>query len=164
MRPFTPEDAEAVFAIFSEPDVGRWVGGPHATLDQSRALIEQNREHQRRHGYALWAVEERATGKLVGEVGLQLLELKGPETEIGWAIAKPSWGRGYATEAASAWLDRAFGELALDEVVATTLPGNAASRAVAARIGMRPAGRRYAHGADHDLWRISRSAPSPHPS
>jgi RimJ/RimL family protein N-acetyltransferase len=155
MRPFEPDDADAVFAIFSDPGVGDWVGGPHATVDDSRSLIERNREHQRLHGYALWAVEERESGALVGEVGLQLLELRGPETEIGWSIARRAWRRGYATEAAAAWLDVAFGPLALDAVVATTLPANEASRAVAARLGMRPAGRRHVHGADHDVWRIS---------
>lgn len=157
LRPFAPADADAVFAIFCDPEVGGWVGGAHATLDVSRALIERNREHQRRHGYALWAVEERESGALVGEVGLQLLELTGPETEIGWSIARRAWRRGYATEAAAAWLDVAFGPLGLDEVVATTLPANVASRAVAARLGMQPAGRRHVHGAEHDVWRISRS-------
>jgi RimJ/RimL family protein N-acetyltransferase len=156
LRPFVPGDAEAVFAVFSDPEVGRWIGGAHDRVERSRDLIDLNRRHEERHGYGMWAVEERASGALVGEAGLQLLEREGPETEIGWVIGRPWWRRGYATEAASAWLDVAFGRLGLDAVLATVLPGNAASAAVAARLGMTPAGRRHVHGAEHDLWRISR--------
>lgn len=156
MRPFEAADADALFAVFSDPAVGRFVGGPHAERADSAALIARNRAHQDRVGYSLWAVEERASGVLVGEVGLQLLELAGPETEIGWTLGSRWWGRGYATEAARAWLDVAFTTLGLDEVIATVLPENAASHAVARRLGMQPAGRRHVHDTEHDVYRASR--------
>jgi len=67
--------------------------------------------------------------------------LRGPlhalHTEIGWRLARSSWGRGYATEAARACLDFAFRNLGLSEVVAFTVPANARSRAVMERLGMR---------------------------
>lgn len=150
LRPFVPEDAEAVFAIFSEPEIGRWVGGPHATVDQSRELIAANRDLEERHGYGMWAVER--DGALIGEAGLQPLERRGPEVEIGWVIARPAWGHGYATEAAARWLEVAFGELGLDEAIATVLPGNAASHRVAERIGMERSARRFVHDAEHDVY------------
>ncbi len=157
MRPFRDEDVEAGFAVWSQPEVGRFTGGPHRTREQSRELIARSRAHQERHGFAMWAVEERDGGALIGVVGLQLLEHKGPEVEIGWALAASAWGRGYATEAARAWLDVAFGELELDEVIATILPVNAASARVAERIGMtRLPERRFVHDAEHDIWSISR--------
>jgi [ribosomal protein S5]-alanine N-acetyltransferase len=133
LRPFEPRDADAVFAVLSDPEVGRWVGGAHASVEDSRALIERARARE----LAMWAVEERETGALVGEVGLQPLERVGPEVEIGWTIGRPWWGRGYATEAAARWLDVAFATLALDEVLATVLPENAASHRVAEKLGMR---------------------------
>src|SRR5207244_11159540 len=58
-------------------------------------------------------------------------------TGIGWRLARSSWGRGYATEAARACLDFAFRSLGLSEVVAFTVPANARSRAVMERLGMR---------------------------
>ena len=61
----------------------------------------------------------------------------GPAVEIGWRLARAYWGRGYATEAAEAALAHAFGPLGLREVVAFTVPGNAASRRVMEKIGMR---------------------------
>lgn len=155
MRPFVPEDAEAGFAIFRQDEVGRFTGGTHTSIDDTRALIAKAAEHQAAHGFALWAVEERETGALVGEVGLQLLEHRGPEVEIGWSFAPSSWGRGYASEAARAWLDVAFGELGLDEVLATIIPENTASRRLAERLGMVVVGERYVHRAQHVIYALS---------
>ena len=154
MRPFTHDDAEAGFAaLWSDPEIGRWIGGAHGDLAQTRELIDAHLRNQERHGFSQWAVEEREGGALVGEVGLQPLEHLGPEIEIGWVIARRAWGRGYATEAARAWLDVAFGPLGLDAVLATVLPQNAASHRVAQRLGMRLAPtRRHVHGAEHDIY------------
>jgi [ribosomal protein S5]-alanine N-acetyltransferase len=155
MRPFRLGDVEAGFALWSDPQVGRFTGGAHRSREQSRALVVAHLDHQRRAGFSLWAVEERDGGALVGEAGLQLLEMRGPEIEIGWSVAPSRWGRGYATEAARAWLDVGLGELGLDRIVATILPENAPSHAVAARLGMRYAERRHVHGAEHMVYAIS---------
>src|SRR3712207_7705321 len=45
------------FAVFREPEVGRWVGGPHKTIEDSRALIATNLAHEREQGFGMWAVE-----------------------------------------------------------------------------------------------------------
>lgn len=153
MRPFVPADAEAAFAaMFRLDEIGRFTGGTHTSVDDTRALIAKAGEHQAAHGFALWAVEERETGALVGEVGLQLLEFRGPEVEIGWSFAPSSWGKGYATEAARAWIDVAFGELGLPELLATILPDNDRSRRLAERLGFVERGTRYVHRADHVIY------------
>ena len=157
MRPFTLDDVEQGFALWSDPDVARFIGGAHATDEKSRELIERHVEHQQAHGFSYWAVEERATQRLVGEVGLQHLEHTGEDVEIGWTLARGAWGRGYATEAARAWLDAAFGPLGLDEVIAVVRPENAASHRVAERLGMQLTGRRAAYGAELDLYAIRRA-------
>ena len=64
----------------------------------------------------------------------------GPELEIGWAVDRPHWGRGYATEAARAALDYAMNELGGERVIAMVAPDNAPSNAVAVKIGMRREG------------------------
>ena len=132
MRPWETDDADALLAVFEPPEVRRWIG--IADLERTRETIAAHRAHQAEHGFSQWAVEERATGELVGEHGLQLLERSGPETEIGWVLAPPC-GRGYATEAGRAWLDVAFTTLGLDEVIATIRPENEASARVAERLG-----------------------------
>ena len=153
MRPFTEEDVDALHHVFGHPDVTAWIDVP--TREGAAETIGKHIAHQAAHGYGQWAAEDRATGRLVGEVGLQLLE-GGPDVEIGWVIARDRWGEGLATEAAAPWLDVAWGELGLDEVVAVIRPENHASRRVAGKLGMREAGTRHAYGRDMALYAISR--------
>jgi RimJ/RimL family protein N-acetyltransferase len=138
-------------AVFGDPEVMRFSGGgartPEGTLERVRGLIE----HQERHGFSKWGVRERASGALVGDCGIQLLE-GGPDVELGFHLRRSMWGRGYATEAAGACLDAAFTGLGLDEVIAIVAPGNAASVRVLEKIGMQPAGEREALGRTWDLF------------
>ena len=154
MRPFTEDDLDALHAMFSHPDVGVWVGV--ATREDAAETIAGHTAHQAAHGFAQWAAEDRATGELVGEIGLQLLEHRGPDVEIGWAVAHDRWGEGLATEAAAPWLDVAWDVLGLDEVVAVIRPENTASCRVAEKLGMREAGTRHAYGRELALYRVSR--------
>ena len=78
-------------------------------------------------------------GDLIGFVGLAVPSFEAPFTpcvEIGWRLAFEHWGRGYATEAASAVVAHAFGPLGLSEIVAFTNPANLRSRRVMDRLGM----------------------------
>jgi RimJ/RimL family protein N-acetyltransferase len=121
----------------------------------TRDRIAQKRAHQAFHGFAIWAVVERATGEPVGDTGLQLLE-NGPDVEIGWRMAHDRRGRGYATEAARAALDAGFGTLGLDRIVAVTHPDNAPSRRVMEKLGMTyvESGRHY--GGETVLYELRR--------
>ena len=152
MRPFEESDAHAVFEVFSVTEVGQFVGGAHADLEDSERMIAYNREHQERHGFSTWAVEEREGGALIGEVGLQLLERVGPEVEIAWSIGRPWWGRGYAAEAAQAWLEAGFEVLRLPEIIAVVRPENVRSHRLAQRLGMERAGTRHAYERELDLY------------
>ena len=90
-------------------------------------------------GYGHWAVEVRDAGEFIGFVGLAQPSFEAaftPCTEIGWRLARSAWGRGYATEAARATLNVAFGPVGLDEVLSWTFEGNLPSRAVMERLGM----------------------------
>ena len=159
LRPFTFDDLDEVHTMWADPEVGRWVGGTHELLRDSIDELEGHMRHQVRHGYAFWAVEESASGRVVGEVGLQLLEGRGPEVEIGWCLARETWGSGYATEAARAWLAAGFALLGLPRILAVVLPENGASRRVCEKLGMAEKGMREADGAPHVQYVIERSAP-----
>ena len=102
-------------------------------------------------GFCFAAVERKRDGAFVGMVGLARCDLDAPFcpcVEIGWRLPREHWGRGYATEAAAAWLDHGFGVLGLDEVVAFTDTGHARSLAVMRRLGMRhDPGRDFEHPA-----------------
>lgn len=155
LRPFRPADLEPLHEMWSDPEIGPWVGGVHASRQESEDELDAHVRHQQRHGFGFWAVEERASGDVVGEVGLMLFEGRGPEVEIGWCIARDSWRRGYAREAATAWLEAAFGELGLDRVIAVVLPENERSTGLCEALGMTRAGRRRAYGREHLLFEIS---------
>jgi RimJ/RimL family protein N-acetyltransferase len=91
------------------------------------------------NGWGFWAVETIAERAFIGLVGLHRPAYKlpfGPCVEIGWRVASPYWGKGYATEAAEASLEFAFDQLDLLEVFAFTSVGNMKSRAVMERLRM----------------------------
>ena len=94
--------------------------------------------HQAEHGFCFWAVEERATGAFVGAIGLLRIAYEAhftPAVELGWRLARPFWGQGYAPEAARASMEFGFETLRLDEIVANACVGNAKSRRVMEKLG-----------------------------
>ncbi|NYH88587.1 GNAT family N-acetyltransferase [Actinopolymorpha rutila] len=112
--------------------------GDLLTPEQSAASVETFQAEFDERGYGWWAVEELATGTFVGFAGLDLVDEDMPfdGIEIGWRLARPAWGHGYATEAAFATLAFGFRTLALPEILAVTTAGNHRSQAVMRRIGM----------------------------
>lgn len=105
---------------------------------ESDDLVDRIEAGFERDGFGLWALEPRGGG-FIGFTGLARPEFEAhftPAVEVGWRLARPAWGRGYATEAGRAALEFAFGPAALEEVVSFTSAGNARSRAVMERLGM----------------------------
>jgi RimJ/RimL family protein N-acetyltransferase len=109
------------------------------TREESDASAARIGEHFSVHGFGLWAVEIPGVVSFAGCVGLAVPRFEAPFTpcvEIGWRLARPHWGHGYATEAARAVLAFAFAALGLQEVVSFTVPGNTRSRRVMEKLGM----------------------------
>jgi [ribosomal protein S5]-alanine N-acetyltransferase len=144
LRPLRPEDADALYEIYSHPLVEAWIG-PH-TRERAAEEIAYQVEGQAERGYSVWAVEDRRDGRFVGDCGLQPLEHKGPEVELGYDLHPDVWGQGLATEAAGAVVEAGLGPLGLERLVAVVKPANSASRRVLAKAGLREAGRRGAYG------------------
>jgi ribosomal-protein-alanine N-acetyltransferase len=156
LRPFEPGDLDAIHRVYSDPQVMRWVGsGPIGERAASERMLASYAFHQRAHGFSFWAVIEKASGALIGDAGLH--RTAAGEVELGYTLARAAWGQGYATEAARAWLEAAFGELGIDEVISLVEPPNAASIHVLEKLGMRRDGTRIAFGREHLLYRVTRS-------
>jgi len=142
--------------------VARWLwpgerGGPR-TLAQVRAMMVRDADHWRRHRFGPWVLRDRATGEAVGRAGLQRTVILGrDQVELVWLIAASRWGEGLATEVARAAIEAAGDELALAELVATTLPDNAASRAVMERCGLRYEADVEHAGLPHVLYRRTKA-------
>lgn len=138
LRRWSEEDRVPLAAINSDHDVMRYRFAP-LNRQQSDDLIDEIETCFDEHGFGLWAVERRQDGLLLGFTGLAISAFDAPfcpAIDIGWTLAKDVWGRGYATEAATASLDFAFSELQLSEVVAHTTTLNGPSQAVMRRLGM----------------------------
>jgi RimJ/RimL family protein N-acetyltransferase len=138
IRPFASADIEAVHAVFSDPEVMRYVPGGACDREGSLARLGSLIGHQQDHGFSKWAVVDKAGGCLIGDCGLQYLD-DGPDIELGFHLGRGYWGQGYATEAAGACLAWARGERA-ERVVAIADPANQASARVLRKIGMAPLG------------------------
>jgi [ribosomal protein S5]-alanine N-acetyltransferase len=176
LRPWSPDEAEAAFRIYGDPEVARWLSGvPEASVETQRAMIAKVNDAYDRlpGGYGWWALEPREGGPPVGTGLLKPLPHSdetdlwrafrdgGPpppvhEIEVGWHLAREAWGRGFATEAARRLLDHGFGELGLAEVHAVLYAENERSARVAGRLGMTrlgPTDRFYGVTVEHYVLR-----------
>jgi RimJ/RimL family protein N-acetyltransferase len=139
LRDWSDADLAPFAALNADPEVARHLPGT-LTREASDAMAARIRAHLGRHGYGLFAVERRSEPGFLGFVGLSQVPFEAaftPAVEIGWRLAREHWGQGYATEAAAAVVELAFGELDLDDLVSFTVPGNLASRRVMEKLGMR---------------------------
>lgn len=138
LRPMRADDAGDLLGIFGDPTVMASFGVAPFDRAQMDAWVRRNLDHQERHGYGLFAVILNESGLLVGDCGLEHTEVEGrPETELGYDFRGEHWGRGLATEAATAVSDFAFATLDLRRLVSLIRQGNHASRRVAEKVGMR---------------------------
>lgn len=138
LRPWRPEDREPFAALNADPEVAEFLPRP-ITREQSDELVDRTEAQFVEHGYGLWAVEVPGEIPFAGFVGLSLPTFEAsfmPCVEVGWRLARESWGRGFATEAARAALRFGFTEVGLDEILSFTVPANLRSRRVMERLGM----------------------------
>jgi RimJ/RimL family protein N-acetyltransferase len=128
----------ALADVNRDPRVMRYMGGPLSEAETA-AASERYEDHWDAHGFGLWAAMEKASGHMLGFIGLchplWHPELSG-EVEVGWRLRRAVWGRGLATEGGRAALRAGFDELGLEEVISVVDPDNAASVAVTRKLGM----------------------------
>ncbi len=166
MRRWRDADRAPFAALNADPVVMEHFPAP-LTREESDALVDRIKDGFETFGFGLWALEVGATGEFVGFTGLSVPRFDAfftPAVEVGWRLARPAWGKGYASEAARAALHVGFTDHGLTEIVSFTSAGNGRSRAVMERIGM-AFDREFDHPAlpegdrlrRHVLYRISRS-------
>ncbi|MBV8150339.1 MAG: GNAT family N-acetyltransferase [Candidatus Eremiobacteraeota bacterium] len=149
LRPLRVDDAETFFEWYRDPETMRFMGGvyPGTVADMRARLALRIAEHESA-GFGLLATELRATGELIGRCGQirQIIENADEENkdeedkeeiEVGYLIARPHWGRGYATEAARALLDDGFARFEVPRLISLIHPENIASQRVAGHNGLR---------------------------
>jgi RimJ/RimL family protein N-acetyltransferase len=141
LRDKRADDFDFVASLYADEDVMRWIGdGRTVPRDETEARffrvlnIESEPGHERWDAFKI--LVRKADGVALGQAGMLRCAIDGaPAIEIGWWLAPFAWGHGYATEAACALRDFAFGELALDELSIVLHAENVRSVGVAGRIG-----------------------------
>lgn len=158
LRGHRRDDLDACLAMWSDPDVARYIGGQPSPRDAVWLRIMQYVGHWALRGFGYWLVEERASGRFVGEVGVAdfLRELDPPidgVPEAGWVIVPWAQGRGYASEALTAVLGWAETNLGDPEIACLIDPANTPSLRVAAKADFREVARTVWHGHDSVVLR-----------
>ena len=135
LRALRADDFEPYAAMMADPDVTRYLadGQPLNRADAWRQLA-MILGHWELRGFGLWAVEEKATGDLLGRIGCYDPE-GWPAFEIGYTLARHAWGKGYASEGAAAALEYARTVLGKRDITSVIKTGNEGSVRVATKLG-----------------------------
>jgi RimJ/RimL family protein N-acetyltransferase len=167
LRGYRVEDLDEALAMWSDPQVMRYLGAKPATREEVWARLLRYIGHWAVAGYGFWQVRERATGRFVGDCGLAdfkrdlAISFDGAP-EAGWVLATWAHGRGYATEAMTAV--HAWSAAAHPRTVCLVDPANVGSLRVAAKCGYRELTRADYKGTEvfvlertHPSWQPRRS-------
>lgn len=151
LGPWRLDHFEPLVALFADAETTRFIGG---TMEKKSVwgILHMRIGIWVAHGFGLFAIEEKATGKLVGWSGL-IRHFDWPEHEIGYTIDRSSWGRGYATEASRAALAWAFAATGLGSLVSYVHPDNLRSARVAEKLGAAREGAISLRGIPVNVWR-----------
>ena len=161
LRPFADADTQRYWEILTTPQVSAALYVPEGFgPERAWGQMAMWRGQFALRGTGQWAVEEKATGRMIGRSGTHRpLRDDWPGIEIGWVLDPDRWGRGFATEAGRASVEWAFAHHDVDGLFSVILPENAASAAVARRLGFSIVETRVVSHfpqAPHDIWRLPR--------
>jgi RimJ/RimL family protein N-acetyltransferase len=157
LRGWRLDDVAPMTEINADPEVAPWLGFPDPSRTEER--IRAWLDHWQHRGFGLWAVQDKGTGAFIGRLGLVHHDDWNASThdaEIGWALARSAWGRGYATEGALAAMAFAR-EIGLRRIISITRPDNIRSQRVMEKIGLAYAGRTRWHSWDQIWYEIELS-------
>ncbi len=135
MRPLVESDVDEIFAMRSDEDIMRFIREPQGR-NESLDWIKLVSARWDTEKLGFCAVIEKETDKFLGWCGIWRLQ-ETNELEVGYAIEKAHWGKGFATEAAEKFIEYAFENIKPDKIVAVAEPKNLASRRVMEKLGMK---------------------------
>lgn len=133
LRPPQAVDFDAWATFLADARAVRFLGGVRSRPEAWRRLLEKTGAWAIQ-GFGMFSVIEKSSGRWIGRIGPWQPE-GWPGPEVGWALLPDAWGRGYATEGATAALDYAFDVLHWDRVIHSIDPANTPSARLAQRLG-----------------------------
>jgi len=140
LRPFQFSDAEAMFALDSNPKVHLYLGNnPVTSIDQCYAYIESIRNQYSTNGIGRFIAELKDTKEVIGWAGLKLVTEEENNHinfyDVGYRLQEKYWGKGYASEAAQAWVDYGFKEIKIPTMYAMAHIDNVGSNKIIQKMG-----------------------------
>lgn len=151
LRPLTDDDVDALVPIYTNPEITRYFSIDVPDRDAVVGVVTRRLTRSLSPGMGSWALDLDGTVVGLGHLWPSR-ELPGDVPEMGWLLGREFWGRGLATEAATAVLDHGRYGLGLPVVWALVHRENAASIAVARRLGMLDVGEGRYHGGPHRVF------------
>ncbi len=142
-----PNDAAAIASALRDREVTRPIGLPaRYSIRDARQFIRRSKAGQKDGSKCNLSIILRRSGELIGGCGLDQIRLDHRNAHVGYWIARPHWGKGYASEAASTLISAGFRELGLHRIHTGVYPDNPRSMGVLRRLGFRTEGRARQHG------------------
>jgi ribosomal-protein-alanine N-acetyltransferase len=162
LRHLTLDDLDALYALYSDPEVRRYFPEGTLTYEETKEELEWFLNgHPKHPQLGLWATIYKETDQLIGRCGLLPWTIDGhQEVEVAYMLAKAYWGQGLASEAARAIADYAFEQLGYSRLICLIDRDNTASIHVATRIGMTFEKEGYDDKGPYLLYSMSKPQPS----
>lgn len=131
-------EVDEIYRLQSDSNVMKYITGTGRNHEQVVEMLDKTIAHYKKHGFTFFSVYEKQRKCFIGQGGLVYLALDDsqPEVEVGYRFKPDAWGKGYATELASACIQWGFQHLKLQEIVAVTHPENFCSQHVLQKVGM----------------------------
>lgn len=150
-----PKDITDLTGLLNNPLMVRWLGAA-PSLDSIGSGIAKTRRHWLRHGWGGWVFHDAATGEFIGRGSLAEADIDGRrEVEVAYAIRPERWGEGFGTSVGQVAVNHARRHLDVDSLVAFTVPDNAGSLRVMARLGFSYESELVQAGLPHVLYRLA---------
>lgn len=143
LRTWNLNDVPRAHSIWGDPEVMKYVdGGKPLSAEDIKRAIEAGIRHQTAFGFQHWAVIDNQSQNLVGSCGFNKSEGLN-QIEMVFHFSKPSWGRGFATEAAKGCIDFALAKIHPNKIIAGCHPENKASMRVLEKVGFQFVGNKW---------------------
>jgi RimJ/RimL family protein N-acetyltransferase len=134
VRPYTMDDLHHFFRLNGDKDVMRYIR-PAQTLEQTKEFLEKIiADYEKLPGKGRWAMFLKDGQRFVGSFAIIPIE-HSDRLQLGYALVKKDWGKGYASESVKSGIQYAFEQLGLTEIAAITFPENVSSQKVLLKNG-----------------------------
>ncbi|VTR42005.1 N-acetyltransferase GCN5 [Actinobacillus pleuropneumoniae] len=137
LRKLRSEDEQDIFRYGSDDEVSRYTSWPtHQTMEDTRHYLNKVLQKYDQHAVAPWGIVDKETGRVIGTSGFMAWNVHHDIAELGYALSKDYWNRGYMTEVIRTIISYGFDRMKLVRIEASCLPSNLGSARVMEKAGM----------------------------